>query len=325
MSNQRIVLVAGAIHRAGIDLLKRHDGIAVVEIGQEPERVAAEIGAADALIVRTARVDRGVIERAHSLRIVARYGVGFDNVDVPALTARGIPLATVGDANARTVAEHMLYMTLALAKHGLAADRTMRALAWSERDALVGHDLFAKTLLVVGFGRIGTHVARMCQALGMSVLVWDPYVADQPIAAAGARRAKDLRAGLSLADVVTVHTPLNDETRGLIGADELAAMPAHAIIINCARGGIIDEAALAEALASRRIAGAGLDVFDHEPPKPDNPLLKLDNVVLSPHTAGLTEECTARMSLRCAQSVLDCFAGKLDPALVVNREVMAPA
>lgn len=325
MSNQRIVLVVGRVHPAGIELLNQHPEIGVVEIGQEPEKVAAEVGAADAIIVRTARIDQGVIAAAPGLKIVARYGVGFDNVDVPALTARGIPLATVGDANARTVAEHMLYMTLALAKHGLAADRTMRTVAWGERDKLVGHDLFGKTLLVVGFGRIGVHVTRMCQALGMSVLVWDPYVGDEAIAAAGARRADSLRAGLSAADVVTVHTPLNDETRGLIGADELAAMPAHAIIINCARGGIIDEAALAEALGAGGIAGAGLDVFDNEPPKPDNPLLALDNVILSPHTAGLTEECITRMSLRCAQSVLDCFDGKLDPALVVNREVMAPA
>jgi D-3-phosphoglycerate dehydrogenase len=270
-------------------------------------------------------IDAALIARAPRLDLVARHGVGYDNVDVAALTARGIPLALVGDANALTVAEHTLYLMLAVAKRGIVRDRAVREGSWHGGAGGLGFELSGRTVLVVGLGRIGTRVARLCGAFGMTVLANDPYVSDETFAEFGATRVATLHEGLRAADVVTLHVPLNDETRHLIAAAELAAMPAHAILLNTSRGGVVDEAALAEALAAGAIAGAGLDVFAAEPTPPANPLLARDDVVLSPHFAGFTEECWERMSLRCAQNVLDAFAGRLDPAVVVNPKVMAPA
>jgi D-3-phosphoglycerate dehydrogenase len=325
MTGQRTVLVIGEIHRAGLDLLEAAPGVSLVEIEETRASVEAAIAAAEAIIVRTLVIDAGLIARAPRLKLVARHGVGYDNVDVAALTARGIPLALVGDANSLTVAEHTLYLMLAVAKRGIVRDRAVREGSWHGGAGGLGFDLSGRTVLVVGLGRIGTRVARLCGAFGMTVLANDPYVTDETFAEFGATRVATLGEGLQRADVVTMHTPLNDETRHLIAAAELGAMPAHAILLNTSRGGVVDEAALAEALAAGGIAGAGLDVFAAEPPPPGNPLLARDDVVLSPHFAGFTGECWERMAVRCAQNVLDAFAGRLDPAVVVNPEVMAPA
>ena len=325
MTEHRTVLMIGKIHHAGLDLLEAAPGIRLVEIDQTRAQIDAEIAAAHAIVVRTAVIDSALIARAPRLELVARHGVGYDNVDVAALTARGIPLVLVGDANALTVAEHTLYLMLAVAKRGIVRDRAVREGSWHGGAGGLGFDLFGRTVLVVGLGRVGALVARLCSAFGMTVLAHDPVVAEMAFADAGAERVATLHEGLRAADVVTLHVPLNDETRHLIAADELAAMPARAILVNASRGGVVDEAALVEALAAGAIAGAGLDVFAAEPTPPDNPLLARDDVVLSPHFAGFTEECWERMSLRCAQNVLDAFAGRLDPAVVVNPKVMAPA
>lgn len=325
MTEPRTVLVIGEIHRAGLDLLAAAPGVRLVEIEETRARVEAAIAAAAAIVVRTLPIDAALIARAPRLALVARHGVGYDNVDVAALSARGIPLALVGDANSPTVAEHTLYLMLAAAKRGVVRDRAVRDGSWQSGAGGLGFDLAGRTVLVVGLGRIGTRVARLCRALGMTVLANDPYVPDETFAAVGATRVAALDEGLRRADVVTLHTPLSDETRHLIGAAALAAMPAHAILVNTSRGGVVDEAALAAALAAGAIAGAGLDVYAAEPPASGNPLFARDEVVLTPHFAGFTGECWERMSLRCAENVLAAFAGRLDPAVVVNPDVLAPA
>ena len=324
MNETRHVLVVGRIHDSGIARLEAAPGVAVTRIEQEPEALAAHIGAAHAVIVRTARLDRAMIARANRLRLVARHGVGFDSVDVAALSERRIPLVTVGDANARTVAEHTLYLMLAVAKRGLAFDRFVRAGQW-RGDGVLGHDLHGKTVVVVGQGRVGRLVVGLCKAFGMRVRVFDPRVDAAAIAALGGEPLARLEDGLADADYLTLHAPLNDATARMLDRAALAALPRRATVINASRGGLIDEAALAAALEAGEIAAAGLDVFETEPTAPDNPLFGLENTVLTPHMAGMTLECAERMSLRCARNVLDFFAGALDPEVAVNPEVLSPA
>lgn len=321
MSALNIVII-GRIHPSGPELLAERDDLVVTQIDQEPQTVAAHMTAADAVIVRTAKLSADVLAGANRLQMVARHGVGYDNVDVAALTARGIPLATVGDANSLAVAEHALHFMLMLAKRAMQWHGTTSIGDWQGTGLSFGADLQGKTVFIVGLGRIGTHAARLCRAFGMDVLVHDPYVDDAKIAASDATRTASFEAGLAAADFTTLHAPLTDETRAMIDAPALDAMPDHAYLINVSRGGLVDEAALTRALKNRAIAGAGIDVFEQEPPAAGNPLLALDTVVLSPHVAGITAECLERMSRRCAQNVMDFIDGKLDPSVVINPEAL---
>jgi D-3-phosphoglycerate dehydrogenase len=242
---------------------------------------------------------------------------------VAALTARRIPLAIAADANATAVAEHTLYFMLALAKRGLAYDRATRENRWAVRNSLDAVDLLGRRVLVMGFGRIGREVARRCAAFGMAVMVYDPYVQANTIEAAGDYRSiPDFEAALSQTDILTVHMPLGEESRSLIGAQELSRLPPHAFVINAARGGIIDEPALYDALTTGKIAAAALDVFDQEPPPADHPLFTLPNVLLTPHSAGLSKEAAIRMAISTARNALAGIDGKLDATMVVNREVL---
>ncbi len=322
MSSALNVLIIGRIHPAGPEMLADRSDLVVTQIEQDPQTVAVHMTAADAVIVRTAKLDAEVIAGANRLRLVARHGVGYDNVDVGALTARGIPLATVGDANSLTVAEHTLHLMLMLSKRAMQWHGTTSAGDWQGNGLSFGADLLGKTVFIIGLGRIGTHVARLCRAFGMAVLVHDPYIDDAKIAASEAARAESLAAGLAAADFTTLHAPLTDETRAMIDAMALETMPAHACLINVARGGLVDEAALTQALKNDLIAGAGIDVFEQEPTPAGNPLLGHENVILSPHVAGITAESLEGMSRRCAQNVMDHIDGKLDPAVVVNAEVL---
>lgn len=318
------ILLTGRIHQAGMALLESRADVTLESIDNPTEAdFAARLPRADALIVRTAVVPPAALEGAGRLRVISRHGVGYDNVPVDALTRKGIPLTVVGNVNAVTVAEHTLFMILALAKQGLPYDRAVREGRWTVRDSFAAIELAGKTLLIVGFGRIGREVARRAAAFDMHMAAHDPYVDAGEMAAAGVSKVEDWRAALGEVDVLTLHVPRTPETVGAIGADELAAMRPNALLINAARGGLVDEVALAQALRDKRIAGAGIDTFDIEPIKPSHPLLYLDNVLLSPHTAGLTDECAARMAMAAAKNALDGIDGHLDPELVVNREVLA--
>jgi D-3-phosphoglycerate dehydrogenase len=317
------VLVIQPFHEEGMKLLAARPDVACEIVDGAPEDLAERIGDADGVTIRTSPLPGSVIDRAKRLKVVSRHGVGYDNIDVAALTRRGIPLAIAADANATAVAEHTLYFMLALAKQGLRYDRATRTGGWAVRNSLGAVDLMGRRVLVMGFGRIGREVARRCAAFGMQVMVYDPYVQANVIEAAGDYRSvPDFEAVLPETDVLTVHMPLGAESRALIGAAELAALPPHAFVINAARGGIVDEAALYEALTSGRIAGAGLDVFDQEPPPEDHPLFAQGNVILSPHSAGLSKEAAIRMAISTAKNVLAGIDGKLDPSMVVNREVL---
>ena len=318
------ILMTGRIHSAGMALLEARSDVTLESIDNPTEAdFASRLPQADALIVRTAVVPASALEGAGRLRVVSRHGVGYDNIPVDALTSRGIPLTLVGNVNAVTVAEHTLFMILALAKQCIPYDRAVREGRWGIRDSFAATELNGKTLLILGFGRIGREVARRAAAFNLRVLAYDPYVDRESMAATGVDRVEDWRAVLGNVDFVTLHLPRTPETVGAIGAAELAAMRPTAYLVNAARGGLVDEAALAEALGAGRIAGAGLDTFDAEPPPLGLPLLALENVILSPHTAGLTEECAARMGIATAKNALDGIDGRLNPLLVVNREVLA--
>lgn len=262
------------------------------------------------------------IAAARELQVAARIGVGYDAVDVPALTAKRIPLMVAGTANSPSVAEQAMFMMMALAKRGAELNAMVQNGQWNKRLGSVPFDLFGKTVLIVGFGRIGTRSAKRCQAMEMDVLVYDPYVPASAIKAAGCEAVTELDAALPRADFVSIHCPKTPETVGMFSAARLARMKRTAYLINTARGGIIDEPALLAALTSGKLAGAGLDVFDQEPTPVDNPLLKLANVISAPHMAGVTRESLDRMGVQTVHNILSVLDGKPIRENVINREVL---
>lgn len=311
------ILVAGKLHASGVALLDTAPGVTYdyVEEVSEPS-YAPLIGKADALVLRTQPLSANTIAGAGKLRIVSRHGVGYDAVHLPSLNERGIALAVVGDVNSISVAEHAMMLILALAKKTLRADRSVRENDWGWRNRLEANELFGRRLLILGYGRIGRRLAQMALAFEMEVRAYDPYLEKLGWPSGPVAPSSDLLTGLAWADAVSVHVPKAD--RPIIGAPELAAMKTSAVIVNTARGGVVDEAALVAALDEGRLAGAGLDVFDDEPPLQDSPLLSMDRCILSPHIAGLTAECGERMAISSVQNVLDFFSGRIDPTLVVN-------
>jgi D-3-phosphoglycerate dehydrogenase len=322
-SSANNILVLGRIHDAGLDLLRARPDVTfdLVPNPTEPE-IIARAPTADAIIVRTTKLGAAALDAAPRLKIVSRHGVGYDNVDMATLDRRGIPLTLVGNVNALAVAEHTLFMMLALAKRAVEYDRATREGRWTLRDSFGATELHGKTLLLLGFGRIGREVARRAQAFGVTVLAYDPYVRVEAMYAARVQPVPKIGDALGAADFISVHLPLSAETKGIIGTAAFAGMKKTAIVISTARGGIVDEPALVEALKSGRIRAAGLDVFTDEPPAPDNPLLRLDNVLLSPHSASITEECAIRMAEVSARNALGGLDGKLDPEFVVNKQVL---
>jgi len=313
------VLVAGKIHPDGIAVLQRPDiDIAYVEEVSAPS-YRPFLNDADAILIRTQPLPADYIAGAPNLKIVSRHGVGFDAVDVSALNERKIPLAVIGDVNSRAVAEHAAMLMLAAARRTVLFDKKMREGDWNYRNSLDCAELDGRTLLIAGFGRIGQRLSQIAKVLGMDVLAYDRFQADETLLARGVHPVADLREGLSRADVVSLHVPkVGDQP--LIGRAELALMKSTAILVNTARGGLVDEAALVDALNNGDLAAAGLDVFEDEPPRPDNPLLSCDRAILSPHNAGLTEACARRMAIAAATNIVNFFDGRLDSTLVVNRE-----
>lgn len=316
------VLVLGKIHDAGLQILRDADDVEYVELAEHVPELFDHLPDTDAIIVRMTKIDQKVVDTAPNLKIVARHGVGYEAVDVPALTARKIPLALVGNVNATAVAEHTLAMMLAMAKKLVPYDNATRNDNFKIRDSFSQTELLGKKILVAGFGRIGREVAQRCAAFGMTVLIADPFVSAEDVKKAGYQPVEDFHTALPNADYVTIHVPKTPETENLITAKEIETMKDGAFIVNVSRGGMVNEGDLCDALASGKLAAAALDVFEPEPPKPNNPLFKLDNIVISPHCGAFTIECGQRMAEVCARNVLAVFTDELDPSLVVNKEVL---
>jgi D-3-phosphoglycerate dehydrogenase len=264
--------------------------------------------------------EAALLARTPNLLAVSTTGAGYDTVDLQACTAAGVLAVNQAGGNREAVAEHVLAMLLCLSKRIIQTDRFMRRAANIERNAYMGNDIHGKCIGIVGLGHVGSRVAELCRGLfAMRALAYDPYLTAAEIAARGAEKV-ELDELMRRADYVSINCPRTDETRGMIGARQYALMQPHAYFISTARGGIHDETALAQALADKQIAGAGLDVWAKEPPPPDHPLLQFDNVLVSPHTAGVTREARSNIARIAAEQVLAILDGKRPPRML-NPEV----
>ena len=320
MSAQWRVLVADAIDRSALGPLTDDSRFEVVDApGLSGDRLAGAMENVDAVLVRSAtKITRDSLARAGRLSVIGRAGVGVDTIDVDAATERGIAVLTAPSGNTISAAELTFALLLALVRRVAAADRSMKSGAW-DRKSFTGTELYGKTLGLVGAGRIGSEVARRARAFGMRVVAFDPYLAPE--------RAVELEIELApleqvveRADAITVHVPLTDATHGLLDAAMLARAKRGAVIVNCARGGIVDEPALIAALRDRRLGGAALDVYEQEPLPADHPLRTLDNVLLTPHLGASTAEAQRNVALEIADAVRSALAdGDL------SRAVNAPA
>jgi D-3-phosphoglycerate dehydrogenase len=282
----------------------------------------AALAEADGAVAWTQRMDREALALAPRLRVLSRIGVGYDTVDVPACTERGVAVMVANGSNDLSVAEHAMMLLLAVARRAVDLHNHVRAGGWWPEAGLGMVDLAGRRALVVGYGRIGTRVAQYLKAFRLDVAVFDPLYSPHRIAADGYRAARDLHAALAEADVVTLHCPLMPATHHLMDEAAFAAMKPGAILVNTARGPVVKQDALVAALRSGRLMGAGLDVLEREPAEPGNPLLSLPNVVVSPHSAASTAEGADRMTTFAAQNVLDALDGRADPAMMVNPEVL---
>ena len=319
------VICVRPIHEEAIARMRATPGVTVeVLMDLSPESMAANLPKADALIVRTIRIDRAFLANCPNLKILVRHGVGYDIVDVPALTERGIPLAITPEANAVSVAEHALMMMLACARKLPAFDANMHqpTPVWGAQASLPTFDLQGKTVLVMGFGRIGTRVAKLCAAFGMHVLVRDPNVAKGSIRGLGFEPVDDAAEAAGRADIVTLHVPSSAETRNLADAAFIARMKPGAVLVNTARGTVLDQNALEAALRAGHLSAAGIDVFEEEPVETPISLLSAPNLIMTPHVAASTAEGLRRMALDSATAALACFTGTLDPDVIVNKEVL---
>lgn len=318
------IVATDRVSKQGLAPLREDERFSVIRFEDSSDpRFAQELEKAAGLIVRSAtRVDAAILDRAPGLRVVGRAGVGVDNIDVAAASERGVAVMNAPGGNTISAAELTMALLLSVARRVAEADRTMREGKW-ERSRLQGVELRGKTLGVIGAGRIGWEVAERCRAFGMDVIVYDPYLP--------AHRVEDLRPHLvtldqliASADVVSLHVPLNAETKGLIDADALSRMKKGAFVLNASRGGVVDERALAQALSDGRIAGAGLDVYETEPLPPDSPLLTAPNLVLTPHLGASTKEAQVQVALEVARNIRAALALG-DVSLAINAAEIARA
>ncbi|MCD4809761.1 MAG: phosphoglycerate dehydrogenase [Methanosarcinales archaeon] len=300
------VLVSDSLSEKGIEILEKGAEVDV-RTGMSPEELKACIGEYDALVVRSqTQVTEDVIEAAENLKIIGRAGVGVDNIDVEAATQRGIIVINAPEGNMISAAEHTIAMMMAMSRNIPQANQSMRAGKW-DRKLFMGVEVRGKTLGVVGLGRIGTEVAKRAQGMEMNIMAYDPFISEE--------RAADLGVKLTTvedivlnADYITVHTPLTKDTRNLIDREEFEKAKPGVRIINCARGGIINEKALAEAVASGKVAAAAIDVFTSEPPT-GSPLLEQDNIIVTPHLGASTKEAQVNVAVDVAEQIINFNQG----------------
>ncbi|ASJ05807.1 hydroxyacid dehydrogenase [Thermococcus barossii] len=302
------VLVAAPLHERAIEVLKNAGFEVIYEEYPDEEKLVELVGDVDAIIVRSKpKVTRRVIEAAPKLKVIGRAGVGLDNIDLEAAKERGIKVVNSPGASSRSVAELAVALMFAVARKIAFADRKMREGVWAKKQCM-GMELEGKTLGIVGFGRIGYSIAKIARALGMNVLLYDPYPNEERAREVGGKFVP-LEELLKESDVVTLHVPLVEQTYHLINEERLRLMKPTAILINAARGAVVDTNALVKALREGWIAGAGLDVFEEEPLPKDHPLTKLDNVVLTPHIGASTVEAQMRAGVQVAEQIVEILKG----------------
>ncbi len=300
------ILVSDSLSKQGVEVLEKAGFTVVVKTKLSKEELLKEIKDADGLIVRSAtKVTAELIAAAEKLKVVGRAGSGLDNVDTPAATRRGIVVMNTPGGNTVTTAEHALSMICSMARRIPQATASMKGGKW-EKEKFMGVELYNKVLGIVGVGQIGGYLSKLAQGIGMSVVAFDPYLAQERAEKMGVTMV-DLDELFRRADIISVHTPLTPETKGLINSQAIAKMKPGVLIVNCARGGIVNEADLVEALKTKRVAAAAFDVFDEEPVKPDHPLLALDNFTCTPHIGASTNEAQENVAIGIAEQIVDYF------------------
>jgi D-3-phosphoglycerate dehydrogenase len=327
-TNKKKLLITESMSQLGRALFQERGDVETIEFpnmisAADFEKLLQQQAPVHGVALGATRFGEAELEAAQDMQVVARIGVGYDSVDVSALSRRKVPLMVAGAANSPSVAEQAMFMMLTLAKRAVELHALVKDGQWSTRLGLLPFDLFGKTVLIVGFGRIGTRSTKRCLAMEMNVLVYDPYKSADEIKAAGCEPVSDLDAALPRADFVTLHCPKTPETTGMFNAARLARMKPSAYLVNTARGGIVVEAALHDALVSGKLAGAGLDVFEQEPPPLGHKLFDLPNVIIAPHVAGVTREALERMGEQTARNMLSALDGDPIRQNVINQDVLA--
>ena len=319
MSKKKILIIQ-PIHEAGIKLLMDNSNYEYEIIENlEAQDIKSKISNCDAISIRTAKLSGELINCSKNLKIISRHGVGYDNIDLTASKEKNITLAITATANAIAVAEHVLFMLLNIAKRKSMYDDSVKSGNFSNRNKLPKTiEIWNKNILIAGFGRIGQCLIKRCKGFEMNVFVYDPFVSKEVVESLGGKKVENLEDSIKNMDAVSLHVPLNDKTKNLINYNLLRTMKKNCIIINAARGGVINEIDLDRALNENLIFGAGLDVFEKEPPDQNNPLLKNEKVFLSPHTAAFTEECMVRMGKETIQNIIDFFEKKLDKSKTIK-------
>ena len=301
--NKIKVAILGIVHQKGLDFLRQKD-FEVFEVKNfEPEYLKEKLEFVDGILLRTSKLDKNILKNCSKLKIISRHGVGYDNVDADYLNQKKIALGITSKSNAVSVAEHVMTFFMYLTKNLSTSDKLVRDGNFKKKSELPDFfELYEKKVLIFGFGRIGKEVAKRCHGFGMQVYVYDPFL-DNSVIEEHNCIPTGKKEGLSLADYITIHLPLNEDTRNFISKTEFNVMKKNSIVINTSRGGIINEIDLYQALNEKIIKSAGIDVFESEPPDPSHPFFKLDNILLTPHNAALTLECRIRMSQEAAENI----------------------
>ena len=320
MSKKKRILVIQKVHEKGMELIKNHPNFEVdVTDDTSEENLKKKIQNCDGVSIRIANLSGNVMDQAKNLKIVSRHGVGYDNIDLKYAKDKDIKIAITANANAVTVSEHVFFNLLNISKRKDLFDKTVREGNFKDRNKLPKTiELWKKNFLIAGFGRIGQALIKRCLGFEMNVYVYDPFVTKEKIETLGGQKVDNIHDAVKSMDVISLHMPLTDKTKNLINYEILKTMKKNCIIINAARGGIINEADLDKALNENLIFGAGIDVFEIEPPDDNNPLLKNEKVFLSPHTAAFTEECMTRMGMETIQNIIDFFENKIDKSMIVK-------
>jgi D-3-phosphoglycerate dehydrogenase len=314
------ILIIQEINQAGPKLLTDHPDYEFELIKDINDPTLKEkIIDCDGVSLRTGKLSGEIIAQGKKLKIISRHGVGFDNIHLDTCKKNNITIAITATANAVAVAEHVLFMLLSISKRKNMYDDCVKKGDFNDRNKLPKTiEIWGKNILIAGFGRIGQCLIKRCLGFEMNVFVYDPFVSAEKVESLGGKKVENLKEAVKTMDAISLHIPLNNETKNMINLDLLKTMKKNCIIINAARGGIINENELNQALNEDLIFGAGLDVFEIEPPEKSNPLLKNDKVFLSPHTAAFTEECMIRMGKETIQNIIDFFDNKIEKSKTVK-------
>ncbi len=298
------IAILGMVHPKGIEFLKDNE-FEVFEVENfEIQSLKESLKSVDGILLRTSKLDQDILQHCDNLKIISRHGVGYDNVDIDFLNKNKIALGITSTSNAASVSEHVMSFFIYLTKNLSLSDSLVKQGNFDKRSQLPDFfELYKKKVLIIGFGRIGKEVAKRCLGFDMEVYVHDPFLDSDSI-----KKYKcipiEKNEGLALADFITIHLPLNENTTNFISEEDLNLMQKNTVLVNTSRGGIVNEDDLYQALEAKKIRGAGMDVYTSEPPEPNHPFFKLDNILLTPHNAALTLECRERMSLEASQNIV---------------------